>query len=74
MSPDWDGSTAVVHLSPSGRIDRATFTHRSHDHPDAWMCLEYQITEAAAPGEIELPKPEATISLEHCTVEQMNVN
>lgn len=33
LSGDWDESTAVVQLSPNGRIAQATLTHRSHDHP-----------------------------------------
>jgi hypothetical protein len=63
LSRDWDESTAVVQLTASGRIARATLTHRSHRHPDAWMRFDYQITESPGPAPVELPKPEATIPL-----------
>lgn len=71
LAPDWDESIAVVQLLPSGTIARVTLTHRSQDDPDAWMRLDYQITKRAAPGQIDLPKSETTISLEQYTVEQM---
>ena len=72
LSPDWDESTAVVELSPSGRIARATLTHRSHDDPAAWMRCDYEITETHAPAPIELPKPEATIPLEQHVADLMD--
>ena len=63
LSDDWDESTAVVELTPGGRIARATLTHRSCRHPDAWMRFDYQITESAGPQPVELPQPAARIPL-----------
>lgn len=72
LSPDWDESTALVRLSPSGRITRTTLTHRSHEHPDAWMRCAYQITETCGQVTVELPRHEAAIPLEQYVDEQMN--
>ena len=72
LSRDWDESTALVRLSPSGRIRRATVTHRSHDRPEAWMRSAHQITETSAAVTVELPKLEAAIPLGQYVDEQMD--
>jgi hypothetical protein len=64
LAPDWEESTAVVRLSADEGIARATLTYRNHDHPDTSMWFDYRLTGEAAPGQVELPKPEATIPLE----------
>ena len=65
FSPDWSDSTAVVELSPTHTIARATLTHRSPGDPSAWMRYDFRISEQPSTVAIDLPAPEATIPLEH---------
>jgi hypothetical protein len=63
LAPDWE-STAVVQLSPSGRIARVTLTHRSREDPNAWIQVDCSISEPDRVGAIDLPASEMTISLQ----------
>lgn len=62
LSPDWE-STAVVRISPSGRIATIAVTHRSGEDPDSLVRVECAVSEPVQVGEIDLPPPETTISL-----------
>jgi hypothetical protein len=64
FSPDWSDSTAVVELSTTHTIARATLTHRSSGDPSAWMRYDFRISEQPSTVAINLPAPEATIPLE----------
>jgi hypothetical protein len=65
FSRDWFETTAVVELSPTDTIARATLTHRSPGDPGASMHYDFRISEQPSTVAIELPAPEARIPLEH---------
>jgi hypothetical protein len=62
LAPGWR-STAVAQLSPTGRISNIVLTHRSGEDPESLMRVECAISEPVQVGGIDLPPPDATISL-----------
>jgi hypothetical protein len=63
LAHDWN-STAVVELSPSGRVASVVLSHRSEeDSTTGWIEIAWAISEPDQAGAIDLPPPAKTISM-----------
>ena len=62
LAPDW-WSSAIVQVSPGGRIANIVLTHRSAVDPDCVLRLECSISEPVPVDAIDLPPAETTISM-----------
>jgi hypothetical protein len=63
LAPEWR-STADVELADDGRVSRVALLHRDPDAPEARLDFDCVFLGAADVGPIEIPAPEASVSLE----------